>query len=638
MPFFLPKAVAANEAWRAKLRSACCTDNGLRRAVFDACQHDILFFFNALGWLFDPRGDCVDQPFVTWPHQDTVILAIDQCIKTSLSSFGARERASDVIIEKARDQGATWILLWVYAYYMVFKKGFSGGLVTRDEATVDSNSNKGALMYKLDWALRKLPKWLLHPSAISRNVTDHVLLLKTTGSLCKGYAATGVAARGERHSVFGMDEFAFFGDGDDWSVLASTQYVTNCRIILSTYNGDSNAFFHCANDETSVAKQVLDWMDNPVHGSMQYKLVNGTPVARDAAEQPMIDLYWQDEKKMLANIGKRGFFERDGWRSPWYDSQCFRPGSTPRSIAQELDRDPRGSVGKVVPVKLLDQARAAHVRPPVWEGKIVLDDKHNLLGFNRIPGGPLKLWFEPDVLRIPPVGTYVLAADIATGVGTASNSAICGFNAKLGEQVLEYADPAIIPLELARIAVALARYLNDAYLAWEATGPTGQAFSQEIDRKLHYGNVFYRSEGKKGWWNNSADAKGLILESLGSAIAEGDFVPRSDDLLREIGEYEWELGVAVHKASKVLGVPSKSHGDRAIAAGVCWLAAKERGLDRVDKQEQPAQNSPYGTFAWRQERARKMAEKKDIYEVSDEEGNFGIANLIQSASAFRDDL
>jgi hypothetical protein len=224
-----------------------------------------------------------------------------------------------------------------------------------------------------------------------------------------------------------------------------------------------------------------------------------------------------------------------------------------------------------------------------------------------------------------------VAADIGTGEaeGDISNSALCGANVFTGEQVLEYVDPAILPRKFARLAVAIARWLNDATLNWEVTGSTGKAFGKEVLWELHYWNVWrrpsgdqklrYEKAGEAGWVNNSTGARKDLFDDLCLGMADNEFTPRSAEMIAECGGWEWDGTQIIYHGT--------GHGDRTIAAGVMWLAMhdlRQMGVDTIEKRGQIA---PLGSIAWFEEQDRIQARKKQRDDMVD----FGVSRMRHAA-------
>jgi hypothetical protein len=212
-----------------------------------------------------------------------------------------------------------------------------------------------------------------------------------------------------------------------------------------------------------------------------------------------------------------------------------------------------------------------------------------------------------------------------------------------GEQVLEYVTNTTIPTHFARHVAALGRWLRDAHVAWEATGPCGAGFGKELVEGLGYGNYYERrtvwrsrrdvdggvggSGGKPGWWNNTDQAKVVVFEGLCVAMQEGRFTPRSIELVQECGEYEWERGKIVHRAARLNDGDGKAHGDRAVAAAVAWMALAELRSAvsaAVDKEGAGWEDAPYGSWGWREQREEKLHRR-----WTDDEPQFSLGDLLR---------
>lgn len=632
----VPKDPVENVRWRVAMRRAALGDTELQHALYDACMNDVLFWFNFACWCFEPRARVKVKPFVTWTHQDPVILAMDQAISDS----EATESPVDVVLDKSRGQGATWMYLMIFLRRWLRDPFFSAGLVTRNENLVDSAIDPDTLMWKVAWELEMLPPWML-PEGFDpkrhRSLSDHSVMNPENGATIVGYAATGDVASGGRKTVFAKDELAKFKPHEAAAAMDSTQHVTNCRFLVSTHKGDSGVYYDAVNEESNAVKLVLDWYDNPTQNCLAYRMREGIAVAMRLEEQQRVNEYVKTHSNDLKKVERRGHRMEGKLRSPWYDAQCLRPLATPRSIAQELDRDPRGSVGKVFDTEILDRMTERSCRPAMWQGKLVVDPESlEVKGLIRQEGGPLKLWFTPGLDQMPPVSSFVVGCDISAG-GTgesSSNSVACGIDRMTGEQVAEYTIMGMPPIQFGRMSVALARWMRGAYLGWETSG-IAKPFSKEVMEVLCYGNVYYRDveeigskvkSKKPGWYNGSDEDKGELFETMGLAMESGEFIPRSGEMVKECGEYEWEKGKIVHRPSKSQGMAGKAHGDRCIAGGVAWLLCKDRPTSGLDESETASHNPPYGCWAWRE--AQEEAQRR---EWTDESPQFELQDLLRGA-------
>jgi len=641
-PFYphVPKNPLANLRWRARMAKAALHDVDLQQALKQAAFDDVLFFINAFCWLREPRGVVTTWPFVTWLPQDGYILAL----KKQIDESRITQRPTPLTVRKSRGQGGTWGYVCFDVWEWLKDPGYSVGYVTRNEALVDSRTDEDTILWKVAWEIDQLPAWLLprgyNPSTC-RNLSDHTISNPENGSYFAGYAAGQDVGRGGRKTAFRCDEIGaddFISGAKDEKVMASISHVTYSMCLVSTYGGDRGVFYDAAEDPENHRKVTLDWRDNPEHAKLAYVMQDGKPIAVNPAGQAEVERYVKEHAAELRKLERRGYKMEGKFRSPYYDSYCLLPGATPRSIAREMDLDSRGAVGKVFDVDVLDRMKTERCRPPVWQGKAVFDKETlELKSLIQQEGGPLKLWFRPGVDNSVPRSRYGVGGDIsAGGVGDySSNSVACGVDMTTGEQVMEWAAKGWSATKFARLAVGLSKWLDNAYLGWEASGPTGTQFGMVVVEECEYHNVYYRDveeigskrkTRKLGWYNGSDDDKGELFEDLNMAFEEGVFVPRSDDMIRECGEYEWVAGKIVHRPTKSAGELEKAHGDRCIAAGVARLLCKDRPGTGLDRPGGNLENPQYGSFGWRQWR-----EEQDQKPWSDDVPQATIEDVLRSA-------
>lgn len=607
----VPKDPIENLKWRERWRKAAMTDRSLQKDFKQAAFEDPLLFFNAFAWVFEPRPTPRVLPFITWPHQDPCILVMEECL--------GRE---DFLLEKSRAQGATWMYLIVFLRRWLRDPMFAAGLVCRTEKQADSKMDPDSLMWKLDWSIKMLPPWM-RPKGFDprqhRNYSDHVLYNPETEATITGYAATQDVGRGGRKTVFAMDELAFFDQakGDDYQALSSTQQVALSRFLVSTYNGDSGAYYDAAQDP-DTRKFVLRWEENPTQNQGAYRAGEGGIFRTDGTLLVGDEL--RETRERLAKLRRRGYVVENTLRSPWYDRECLRPAATPRLIARELDRNPHGSVSKVFDMEVLEQARKCCCRP-IKEGRLAYDsDTCEPKGFIESAGGELKLWIPLDIHDRPPRESYVVSADVAagTGGGYSSNSTIFVANRRTGEQVASYAFYKIRPPQFAHLCVSVCRWFHDAYLIWDATGATGAVFTNELMDNHLYNSVYFQTIGveglhrktnRPGFMLPNDDAKLKLLDGLNFALAESRLTIRDENAIEEAKGYVWDNGKIVYKPSVLAdddAAKGRAHGDRAIGAAICWAAMKDQPMES-DRQTPTV--VPDGSYASRQLEHRRRRDR-----------------------------
>jgi hypothetical protein len=579
-------------------------------------------------WSFEPRAKVKIRPFVPWPHQEHVFVAMDKAIDDAASE----ERSMDVLLDKSRAQGGTFGYLWIDLRRWLRDPMFSAGYVTRNEALIDSKIDSDTLFWKLDWAIRRLPFWMV-PKGLDwkkhRNYTSHSWINPANGASLVGYAAGQDVGMGGRKSVFTCDEFGardFVSGGKDEAVMESLHDVTNVVRMVSARYIDQGVFHQaCEDHDSNGLHLILDWKDNPIHSRNSYVVKDGKPVARKPEDQGAVNEYHAENRDLRRRLERKGFKFEDLVRSPWYDMRCLRPTSTPRLIASQLDRDPRGAVGKVFPSDLLDRMKTEHCKRPIWSGSPVFDTETLALqGLLSREDGPLKLWFQPGPDDSCPLGPFTVGCDIATGSDGAysSNSVASIIDDRTGEQVGEYAIKGMPSIKFARNVVGLCLWLRNAMLGWEDSG-MARPFAKEIMEVLYYGHVYFRSveavgqkvkTRKPGWWNGKDEHKADLFEQMALAMEAGLYTPRSADLIRECGEYEWDRGKIIHAPTKSRGAQEKAHGDRCIAGGVAYLVYEENQFG-LDTHEHSRDTSiEYGSWLWRenQERQRRTSDDPEF--------------------------
>lgn len=468
------------------------------------------------------------------------------------------------------------------------------------------------LTHNCAWELEKLPKWMvgIKDKDWTRNVSRHAFVNLRNGAAITAHSATENVGRGGRYSWFLMDELASFPRGPDYKAVASTQHATNSRLYVSTPEGSEGAYFEIMHTPSNLRKLRLHWSMNPTKNRGLYKIVKGQVVVQDPENNPLPPDYQEKNRSLYSRLRTKGYNLEKGWRSPWYDKECDRPGATPQFIAQELDLDYAGSKHLVFGNDFVAVAEET-VRPPLIKGTISVHPETLEVDFERSWEGTTDLWIELDHRNRPPAGNYVIGCDISSGLGGSytSNSVLEIFDLNTKEQVLEFATNIVQPQDFADIAIGVARWFWDAYLAWEIGGP-GHAFTGRV-MKNGYGNVYYRTvlwkstrskKHKEVGWQTDAKSKQLLIADLITQIKNRELVLRSKKLLDETRQYimhQGEIKNAIERTTQDDSSKGASHGDRVIALGVAVQAAKDRPSESLNTEQDWTKDPPENTVAYR---------------------------------------
>lgn len=549
----VPKGMKENLAFRRKLIELARESDEYARELWIMCSRDVLFTINAFMYTYDPRKkDCPVLPFITYPFQDIAILEVTDAVGDH-----------DVLAEKSRDMGATWLYLYVITWHFLFREYQTFLCVSRKEDLVDKPADPDSLFWKVDFMLENLP-WFLRPAYTRTRMHYHN---EQNGSTIDGSSTTGDVGRGGRRTAIFLDEFASVEDG--YAILQATQHNTNCRMFNSTPKGTNNAFYDMT--LTDIARLRFHWSNHPEKARGLYTGKDGKLDILDR-EYPFEPDYE---------------FVLDGkLRSPWYDLQCKR-AAHPMEIAQELDIDYLGSAAQFFDPVVIERCIRRDARLPYAEGDLRYDRSLHPREFRPGRGrgdSRLRLWINLTGSGNPPEGVYTAACDVAQGTG-ASNSVLVVYNNRTREKVAEYANPNLRPDLFGQYAVAVCRWFHDAFLVWEANGP-GRIFGQAVT-DAGYRKIYWKEKNEKSIASRYTDIPGffattesktVLLGDYRRALDSGEYINRSREALEECLQYIFlPNGAVVHSSSTREEDPSgarESHGDRVVADALAWKAAK----------------------------------------------------------------
>uniref|UniRef100_A0A6M3LM34 Putative terminase n=1 Tax=viral metagenome TaxID=1070528 RepID=A0A6M3LM34_9ZZZZ len=593
-PFYskIPTDRLHNLYWRKEVYKKVMEDQSYCAAIYRVCQLDPLFFMNGFVWTFDPRKKPITKiPFILYPYQEQPFIQILSAINNH-----------DLLIEKSRDMGASWLCVMAFFWYWLFQRRQTFLMVSRVEDYVDASGNPKSLFWKLDFALENLPLFL-KPIGYNPSVHRRKMHIENpeTDSVIDGESTTGKVARGDRRTAILLDEFAAVEQGA--SVLSSTRDATPCRIFNSTPAGTNNAFYYIR--ETDIRRLRLHWTIHPEKAKGLYTTDNETGGLQILDKEG----YPIDHEPVLD--GKT--------RSPWYDAECERCINQ-YEIAQELDIDYIGSGYQFFDGDKIQVAIKDFARTPAITGNLEYDAASGEpVRFVEHPKGKVRLWCLLDKDNNPTIDDrLIFGVDVASGTGS-SNSVLSGFSDKTNEKVIEYADPHIRPEAFASFAVAIARWFaankpTKPFLIWDAQGPGRQFGSRVID--LGYWNIYYKRRDESitkqittipGFFA-TREAKHALLGNYRAAVENGHCINRSRIALEETLEYVFlQNGSVAHTKSINKMDPSganANHGDRVTADALAWKCISEKH-STVKIEEKP--EIPVGSLAWR----NKMRDDKD---------------------------
>lgn len=231
-----------------------------RKRIRELCKNDILFWINQYGKTYDPRAKTPDLPFKLYPYQENLVESLLHHIRDG----------EDLLIEKSRDMGVSWLVLLVFQWLWLFHPGSNFLLGSRKADYVDRLGDISTLMEKLRYNLYRQPEWLL-PEGFKRHQHDHYLKLVNpeNGNSIVGESSNANFARGGRYKAILMDEFAYWQTAE--MSYASAGQSSPCRIVVSTPHGNSNKFAELRFN-SSIHIQSIHWSLHPTKDAAWYEL------------------------------------------------------------------------------------------------------------------------------------------------------------------------------------------------------------------------------------------------------------------------------------------------------------------------------------------------------------------------------
>ena len=577
----IPKDPAANVEWRSRMWDEARSDTVFQRGLLARVREDAVLWFGLFVWTFDPRREEGRRtlPMILWPAQEKALGDI----------VGAIDGQHDLVCDKSRDEGLTWLVLGEFARRFCVERECPMTCISRVEDCVDRRGDPDALFWKLDFLLGALPPWVVEAEEIERRYLHFGN--RRTFSTIDGRATTGDVGAGGRQRAMFFDEFARVPDDEE--ACASSKDTSRCRIFVSTPQVTGRAFKRMR-FEGKIPVTTLHWSGDPRKNAGLYRAHGGVLEVTDKG-------YSFAEGYPFVLDGKV--------RSPWYDKEDRERSRL--EMAENVDIEYVRSGTMVFDMDVLAQVRAQDVKEPLT--------RYDWMDGMWIPGGRgrLAVWEEPRSDT-----NYCVGSDVSMGQG-ASNSVSVVVDMESGRKVAELAAADLMPEEYAVWAAALCRRYGGAtgvaFHAWEQNGP-GLIFGRTLlrageryiywqrqerkDRPLATGRGVTRIPG----WVSSRTNKFMLLGELNTALKRGSYVERCADAVKECEGY------VIHESGEVGPVffrddtsgAKATHGDRVIANGLAVLGMREQAKV-PPPAEVPAWNS------WARIEAEILAErdKKD---------------------------
>lgn len=242
------------------------------------CIQDVHYFICTCVMTFDPRPG-VAEPYSLlelYPYQHEYVDELVYAIETG----------DNLMVEKSRDMGISWVTLAVIIWFWLFREGFQALLGSYLEELVD-NGAPDSLFGKFDIILRFLP---FSPQGFDdkKHRTYMKLFNPMNGAIISGAAPTSRFARAGRYTAILMDEIPFWNNPDQ--SFASAGESSRCCILIATPPKSRN-FVTALRNSGLIKVLSYHWKRHPLKDEVWYEeqISKKTPetVARE------LDINWE---------------------------------------------------------------------------------------------------------------------------------------------------------------------------------------------------------------------------------------------------------------------------------------------------------------------------------------------------------
>lgn len=218
-------------------------------------------FITDWGMTVDPRnaevGKETTMPFILFKRQQ-------EFIEWIYSRWRSRE---DGLAEKSRDMGVSWLCVAFAVWMWLFHPDTVVGFGSRKEEYVDKIGDPKSLFWKARAFINLLPiEFRPNGYEEKRHAPSMRILNPENNAAIVGEAGDNIG-RGNRTAVYFKDESAFYERAQ--AIDAALSQTSNCKIDVSTPNGNGNAFFH-KRFAGKIPVFTFRWQDDPRKGQAWY--------------------------------------------------------------------------------------------------------------------------------------------------------------------------------------------------------------------------------------------------------------------------------------------------------------------------------------------------------------------------------
>ncbi len=256
----------------------------------------LIFFIENFCWTYDPRSENKNLPVVLFDYQKEALRYFVEHI----------DHGKNFLIEKSRDMGMSWLMVYTSVWYWLFRDGSNILLGSYKEKLVDDGVNQDALFGKIEFTLKNMPKWILpRRFKLSKHRTKLKLVNPENNNIISGDTMNAQFGRGARKTFIFYDELGFWETAkESWEAGSQT---TGCQIANSTPHGKN--YYWKLKTSGKLDVLTLHWRLHPLKDDKWYEYEKGRNTDEVVAQE--LDLNY--EKSLEGRVylewqPERGFY------------------------------------------------------------------------------------------------------------------------------------------------------------------------------------------------------------------------------------------------------------------------------------------------------------------------------------------
>ncbi len=257
-----------------------------------------------------------------------------KALQTLLKAY---RKGEDVLIEKCRQTGVSWLMCAFMLWGVLFEKSFSALLLSYKRELVDDGT-VFSLLGKIEFMVEKLPKTFRD----RLEVVLYRIKNRKTGGYIIGEATTSESSRGGSFKIGFWDEVAATPKSEQ--ILAAFSQSCRSKVFVSTVRGKANIFYSLRHENRVEHIISVRWNDNPRHDDRWYA-EQRKKLSAEAFQQEILIDYLSGTHGRILKLDPAIHMRNDlDWNTMFETVIAWDFGRTHYTVATVLQLDVMGKI------------------------------------------------------------------------------------------------------------------------------------------------------------------------------------------------------------------------------------------------------------------------------------------------------